>query len=185
MDRDGLTGMVHRGALDRRLIQFGKHGGVIAVIDLDGFAAVNQEHGQAIGNQLLKAAAQTVIGTVRPDDVCARIGGDSFCVLLEGIETDDAAIAVAERIRSSLVRVHLEAGAPYIPLTASIGMTSVEPGGDGRAAVMRAESAVRRAKLDGGDTVVMVAGGDDELEDAGQGVLCPFTGVRYPQPPRG
>lgn len=182
MDRDGLTGMIHRGALDRRLIQFGKQGGVVAIIDLDGFAVINREHGQTVGNQLLKAAAQTVLGTVRPDDVCARIGGDSFCVLLQGIETDDAAMAVAERIRSALMRVHLEAGAPYIPLTASIGMTSLDPGCDGSAALRRAESAVRRAKLDGGDSVVMVAGGAEP--EAEQGVVCPFTGVRYPSPPR-
>lgn len=173
MDRDGLTGMLHRGALDRQLIRFGKQGGIIAVIDLDGFAAINKEHGQAIGNQLLKAAAQTVIGTIRPDDVCARVGGDSFCLLLPGVETDEAALAVADRIRSALLRVHLEAGAPYIPLTASVGMTAVTPGTNAKAGVERAESAVRRVKIDGGDSVVLV--GQGASEGGGESVICPFA----------
>lgn len=177
MDRDAQTGMLHRGALDRRLFQFGKQGGVIAIIDLDGFAAINEEYGQAVGNQLLKAAAQTVIGTVRPDDVCARLGGDSFCLLLPGIETDEAAIGVAERIRSALLRVHLEAGAPYIPLTASIGMTPVVPGSNGKTGIERAQGAVLRAKIDGGDSVMMASPGDATASRAG-GPQFPVLGKR-------
>lgn len=182
MDRDAQTGMLHRGALDRRLFQFGKQGGVIAVIDLDGFSAINEEYGQAIGDQLLKAAAQTVIGTVRPDDVCARLGGDSFCLLLPRIETDDAAIGVAERIRSALLRVHLETGAPYIPLTASIGMTAVVAGSNVKSAIGRAEAAVLRAKVDGGDSITMVGAGDAPASRAA-GPIFPFMGKPHPGRP--
>ena len=173
-DRDGLTGLIHRGALDRRLVRFGRQGGVIAILDLDDFSEINEKHGQSIGNLFLRAAAQTVVGTVRPDDTCARYGGDSFCFLLEGVETDSDAEAVASRIRSALAKVHLDE-LPSVGLKASIGMTFVEAGSDVLHGVRRADEASRRAKAEGGDRSLLVTA--PSVDEPELPAVCPFTGA--------
>lgn len=154
-DKDGLTGLLHRGALDRRIHRFAQSGGVLALLDIDDFSEINEQNGQPIGNALLRAAAQTLVGTVRPDDTCARFGGDSFCLLLAGVETGSDAIAVADRIRNALDRVQLDE-APKVGLKASVAMTFVEPGSDGYAALNLVQHAVRMVKEGGGDRAVVV-----------------------------
>ncbi|MEX2570781.1 MAG: nitric oxide synthase oxygenase [Gemmatimonadota bacterium] len=152
MDRDGLTGLIHRGALDRALLRFAKHGGVVAVLDVDDFQGLAEKYGQPIGNALLEAAAQTLLGTLRPDDVCARHGSDAFCMLLAGIETRADALAVMERVQRALGRVQLEE-LPRVGINATIGLTFVDPGSNAASSLQRATEALREARSEGGNTV--------------------------------
>lgn len=117
--RDPLTGLANRILLEERLrgslARDGRSGGSTAVLflDLDGFKAVNDRHGHAAGDAVLKIVADRLAAVVRPSDTVARLGGDEFVVLLEG---------VAEEILDPLVaRLQLAVGA-------SVALDQVRPG---------------------------------------------------------
>ncbi len=73
-------------------------GVALLFIDLDEFKQVNDSHGHAVGDRLLKAAATRLLSQLRPGDRVARFGGDEFIVLLSPFETDEQVGMVAQRI---------------------------------------------------------------------------------------
>jgi diguanylate cyclase (GGDEF)-like protein len=87
---DALTGMPNRALfrdrLDHALAIRRRAGGGLAVLflDLDDFKAVNDRYGHAVGDKLLRVAAERIAAGVRDGDTVARLGGDEFAVLLEG-----------------------------------------------------------------------------------------------------
>lgn len=109
--RDGLTGVWNRERLLEELDRFLAAGrrrddrpGSLLFVDLDGFKAVNDSHGHAAGDELLRAVAQAIESAVRYTDTVARIGGDEFAVLLPGT-TIAQAERVAEKIEGAVVSV--------------------------------------------------------------------------------
>jgi diguanylate cyclase (GGDEF)-like protein len=109
--RDGLTGVWNRERLLAELDRFLAEGrrrddraGSLLYLDLDGFKAVNDSHGHAAGDELLRAVAQAIEGSVRFSDTVARIGGDEFAVLLPRT-TIAQAERVAEKIEAAVVSV--------------------------------------------------------------------------------
>ena len=128
---DSLTGLPNRVVLEDRLdcaiLQAQRTGTPTSVlfIDLDDFKLVNDRDGHAMGDELLVAAAAKLRETLRMDDTLARIGGDEFVVLLDGMDRDYA-VRVAERLAEAL------AGLPVRDRTyaqcASIGITVIRDG---------------------------------------------------------
>jgi diguanylate cyclase (GGDEF)-like protein/PAS domain S-box-containing protein len=87
-DHDALTGLINRRRfeeeLERHLAEGRRYGmtGALLVLDLDGFKAVNDEHGHKAGDHVLCAVADALTHRLRESDIVARIGGDEFAVLL-------------------------------------------------------------------------------------------------------
>lgn len=95
----------------------------LMMIDLDNFKPINDKLGHAVGDLLLKAVANSMLGCLRESDTLARLGGDEFVVLLPGIGTDQDAMGVAEKIRLALNEPFQLAGGYKVSIACSIGVT--------------------------------------------------------------
>lgn len=103
---DSLTGLPNRSlfmsrlqrSLERNRLQPEKYPLSVLFIDLDGFKVVNDKLGHAIGDMLLVEIAQRLRSCVRPEDMLARLAGDEFTILVEGVHDQERVIAIAKRI---------------------------------------------------------------------------------------
>lgn len=149
---DPLTGIPNRRTFLERVERAVEsagwgHQAVVCIVDLDGFKGVNDRAGHAAGDAMLKAVASILGGAVRETDTVARLGGDEFAVLAD-VNAAFSGDMLAERLRQAVALVGSRGG-----VTASVGVTEVEPG-DGVAELMhRADAAMYRAKAAGGDRV--------------------------------
>jgi diguanylate cyclase (GGDEF)-like protein len=123
--QDSLTGIANRRAFEVRAAsetaRARRHGGelTVAFLDLDGFKAVNDLHGHAAGDRMLRRVAHAIEGAVRGEDFVGRLGGDEFGVLLPAATGDEAAVVLA-RIDSAVRRVSTGDDG-YASLSASAG----------------------------------------------------------------
>jgi two-component system, cell cycle response regulator len=159
---DALTGLANRREVDRRLRDPASGAATVLLLDVDHFKAVNDGHGHAAGDAVLRAVADRLRAAVRDADVIGRWGGEEFVVLLRGAVLADG-VAVAERVLAA-VRAPLPPDVGPAAVTASIGVAqhvAGQPGGV-EAALRRADDALYRAKAAGRDRVeAEVAGGSD------------------------
>ncbi|MBK9179837.1 MAG: diguanylate cyclase [Acidimicrobiales bacterium] len=124
---DQLTGLPNRAALGSAmrpaLARLARHRGVVAVLfaDLNGFKAVNDEHGHDVGDRVLVEVARRVQGAVRPADTVCRLGGDEFVVLCQDLSSPAEAHAVAQRIRDEVAGLRQVDGFE-LRLGASVGV---------------------------------------------------------------
>jgi diguanylate cyclase (GGDEF)-like protein/PAS domain S-box-containing protein len=157
---DVLTGLPNRRLLMDRIdkllasAQAGTGYGAVMFIDLDNFKYINDARGHAIGDALLRNAADRLSRLVRKGDTVARIGGDEFVVLLAHLGSDSdtathAALTVAEKIRHAITETFDIDGQSYNS-TASIGVTLLPKAGQTVHDLLReADTAMYRAKADG------------------------------------
>ncbi|MFZ5656166.1 MAG: PAS domain S-box protein [Pseudomonadota bacterium] len=103
--RDPLTGLPNRAAwseeLERALSRYQRQGtaAVMMFIDLDGFKAVNDTHGHAAGDVVLRAFAERLRGSLRASDFVARLAGDEFVVLLDAVaDPENDPVPIAQKI---------------------------------------------------------------------------------------
>jgi two-component system cell cycle response regulator len=155
---DPLTGLFNRRAfeelLEMELDRATRGGRPISVIvgDIDGFRAVNEQHGHAAGDTALQAVAQNALKWKRRIDLAARIGGEEFALLLP--ETDErGAFIVAERLRRATHRSFVEA-APGVTFSFGVATAPLHAG-DAVGLLRAADSATAAAKELGGDRTVI------------------------------
>jgi len=161
---DGLTGLANRRHCDDSLsaeiarAQRLDTPFTLVLADLDDFKAVNDRHGHAVGDDVLRGFASVLRTTVRDTDLAGRWGGEEFLLLLPG--TDSAgALHLAERVRTALAERTFRGGAgATIAVTCSFGVAEHRPGGDGRELLASADRALYRAKREGGNRVELDAG---------------------------
>lgn len=124
---DPLTGVANRRALlddaERRLVdrQATESGVAVLMLDLDHFKQINDTHGHAMGDRVLRAFARCAREQLRPGDLFGRLGGEEFCAVL--VATPQVACEVAERIRTAVERLSFEP-VGTLKVTVSIGMAS-------------------------------------------------------------
>ncbi len=122
-DHDALTGLLNRTGLDAALVGLpAADDDILAVlgIDLDGFKAVNDAHGHAVGDLLLRAVGQRLASAVRPGDLMARIGGDEFMVVVRNM-TPDAVGHVGDTLVASIADEAYSICDATVRIGASIG----------------------------------------------------------------
>jgi diguanylate cyclase (GGDEF)-like protein len=174
---DGLTGAANRRTLETRLAadtaQAAEAGTELSLLlfDVDHFKQVNDRHGHAVGDDVLRHLVTTTAQLCRPQDLLARYGGEEFVLLLPATGPA-AAWEVAERLRTGLI-----ASEPPVPVTVSIGIGTAPAGGTTGASLLEAaDGALYQAKRAGRNRTVasrppaaghLGAGAADELHLAG------------------
>jgi diguanylate cyclase (GGDEF)-like protein len=158
-ERDPLTNLFNRRRLTEEYglmrARAERHGDsfALAMIDLDNLKPINDRLGHAAGDQVLIAAAQTLIEGVRATDAVARIGGDEFAILLADVELEEARTIVDELLRAISRPQVLEArriGGEPVFVTASAGIAVGGSGGPTLDELMHeADQALYEAKAGG------------------------------------
>ncbi len=154
--RDPLTGALSRSVfyeeLARALSRMSRRPHPLAVlfIDLDRLKQVNDSHGHAAGDELIRQTGARLASSVRPSDAIARIGGDEFVVLLDDLQTPEEAEVIAARVLRSLSQPCPVAPSVWINPSASVGVALADPELPGPDVLLsHADAAMYKAKQAG------------------------------------
>jgi diguanylate cyclase (GGDEF)-like protein len=158
---DPLTGLPNRLLLEQRIEHAALRArrehtsSAVLFADLDRFKTVNDRYGHQAGDELLIAVAARLTDLLRPGDTLARVSGDEFVILCEGLASPGTAMGLAARISAGFMApFSLEAA--EITLTASVGVAYAGPGEEISAQLMaNADVAMYQAKRGGGGTYKM------------------------------
>ena len=153
---DSLTGLPNRAILSDRLGQTlaaarrRNQSAAVLFIDLDGFKKVNDALGHRAGDRLLKEVGERLRSRIRAEDTAARWGGDEFVLVLSRLDDEHSVIGFADGVVALLEEPFDLDGEPAF-ISASIGI-SLYPrdGDDGETLLLRADTAMYRAKKNGG-----------------------------------
>jgi diguanylate cyclase (GGDEF)-like protein len=163
---DALTGTYNRGYLfdagSRSMNTARRYQRPLTVIilDVDHFKAINDTHGHAVGDVILKAITRICLDVLRKTDIFGRYGGEEFVALLP--ETDLAgAIISAERLRTAVESLVSEGADASIRVTISLGVTNLSSADNEIAqTIQRADKALYQAKTQGRNRAVALEGGN-------------------------
>lgn len=153
---DSLTGLHNRRYFTEQLpmvlsrAKRNEKGVGLLFIDVDRFKAVNDTHGHAAGDAVLKEVASRLRACVRKHDTVARFAGDEFVVLLEGLESEETTAFVARKIASSMSQPIVVDAQTRLAVTLSIGAAYDPDGGSSAEGLLaRADQALYVVKSQG------------------------------------
>ena len=157
---DALTGLHNRRAFESGMVREMERARrmkvplSLAIIDIDFFKRINDQHGHDVGDVVLRQVSQTLQAHIRKSDLLARIGGEEFALVMLGTQPPGAWV-VLERLRLAVQALRMPAGAQEIGCTISIGITDrVESDVDWPMLYKRADQALYAAKESGRNRVV-------------------------------
>jgi diguanylate cyclase (GGDEF)-like protein len=149
---DGLTGLSNRALFDDRLnsalAQAERHhrGFALLFVDLDGFKMINDQHGHAVGDEILCAVAERLATATRKEDTVSRHGGDEFLCLLLDVDDEDQVAKIVDPIVEN-ISVPCEFGDLRITVKSSIGIAIYPADGKtGEGLIRNADLAMYAAK---------------------------------------
>jgi diguanylate cyclase (GGDEF)-like protein len=154
---DGLTGLANRRAASDALHAEAARAErlqtplSVVLVDLDGFKDVNDAHGHAVGDAVLRALAEVLRETLRESDIAGRWGGEEFLLLLPGAD-EEGAVQLAERVRNGLATCRIP-GVPDLRVTASFGVAEYAGETNTEQLLAAADDALYRAKRGGKNRV--------------------------------
>jgi len=165
---DPLTGLANRSLfrdrLDQAVARWRQRGerSALFLIDIDGFKLLNDGHGHAAGDSILREFGERLIGTLRHSDTVGRLGGDEFAVLQPRQDDSDRHAPLAGRLRERAGEP-IPVGTTSVPVTASIGVALLpEDAETTDELLIKADLAMYHAKRSGGNRVHQY---EDSLQD--------------------
>lgn len=157
--QDRLTGISNRGTIIDSLKQECERAArldlplIVLVLDLDHLKEINREHGQAVGDQVLRQVASTLSASMRAVDGVGRYSGEEFVVVMPDT-TPEAAVETGDRLRERIAGLRFSAVNDAIRICASVGVARYDGDEDCWRLVERALEAADRALATGGNRVV-------------------------------
>lgn len=160
--QDPLTGLPNRRSFEvaatdavARLLRF-EEPFALVMFDIDHFKHVNDTHGHAAGDAVLRAVGAAVAGTIRAVDKAFRVGGEEFAVLIAATDVTGATLA-AERLRRTIAETVVSTSGTEIVVTASFGVAPACAGGTIDELCREADGALYEAKTSGRNRLVVAA----------------------------
>ena len=160
--KDPLTGVYNRLAYEdqlqseyQRWKRF-RNPLTFLIWDIDHFKGINDQHGHAAGDEVLRGVAQELASRIRSTDFVARYGGEEFVMLLPGADRT-AAFNVADKLRRNIAEATFSHHGVTIPVTISCGLAAFETGDSTESVFERADKALYQAKQAGRNCCWMVA----------------------------
>lgn len=154
MTRDSFTGLLNRASfvdqLELALASAGRSGGdlSVALLDIDHFKQVNDQHGHAVGDRVLKSLARLLKQRLRRTDIIGRYGGEEFAVVVTGTRVEPAA-RVMDEIRTAFAALTHETEAGKLSVTFSCGFADFSHNRTAGRLLEAADQALYRAKAAG------------------------------------
>lgn len=161
-NKDALTGLVTRHYLQDELPALLTRHRVSSVpvsavfLDIDHFKGINDNHGHAVGDEVLRTVARLLVMHVRDSDTCVRYGGEEFVAVLPNCD-EAGAWTSAERLREQIAEHDWSSYAPGLRVTISAGIAEVTADETQAAWLDRADSALYAAKRGGRNRTVMAS----------------------------
>ncbi|MBK8973156.1 MAG: diguanylate cyclase [Hahellaceae bacterium] len=173
---DSLTGAANKRALDyqmQRDLSFAnryQHPLTFLLIDIDHFKLINDTHGHAAGDAVLKAVVERINRCCRDSDTVFRLGGEEFGVILANASLTDAWV-IAERMRQAVSDKPFAFGKVSIPVTISLGCANYHPNESGNELIARADAALYQAKRNGRNQTRIAQGDQPHADLPAEGAI--------------
>ncbi|MBP1155889.1 MULTISPECIES: sensor domain-containing diguanylate cyclase [unclassified Paenibacillus] len=158
---DTLTSLHNRRYLEKKFIEEMArasryhHPISFIILDIDRFKNINDRHGHFVGDEVLIKIADTVLENTRETDICARIGGEEFAILLP--ETDEAeALSVARRVHSAIQDLQIPVGDLTLTVTVSMGIITKSSDFNMQDMMEETDKALYSAKNNGRNMICIV-----------------------------
>jgi len=161
---DPLTNLLNRRSAETAVANLPQkrtpgNGRAILYFDIDHFKVINDSHGHAAGDMILKGITARVQECLRPQDLFSRLGGDEFAIILPDVNQIDAH-TIAERCREAVEQMKFQFKGAHDSATISIGVRWSENPSDFTAQLAKADSALYAAKVAGRNQVAFETSAD-------------------------